>query len=70
MVVATAAMPRPDWRKARVLAWTTALLHFDKSGVIVPSTRFNGFVNMRVLKDSLQRAGVVRVGLTVKTTGV
>lgn len=30
MVVATAAMPRPDWRKARVLAWTTALLHFDK----------------------------------------
>jgi radical SAM superfamily enzyme YgiQ (UPF0313 family) len=30
MVVATAAMPLADWRRARVLAWTTALLHFDK----------------------------------------
>jgi radical SAM superfamily enzyme YgiQ (UPF0313 family) len=30
MVVATAAMPAADWRRARVLAWTTALLHFDK----------------------------------------
>ena len=30
MVVASAALPRPDWRRARVLAWTTALLHFDK----------------------------------------
>jgi len=30
MVVATAALPPADWRRARVLAWTTALLHFDK----------------------------------------
>jgi hypothetical protein len=30
MVVATSAMPLADWRRARVLAWTTALLHFDK----------------------------------------
>ena len=30
MVVATAALPPADWRRARVLAWITALLHFDK----------------------------------------
>ena len=30
MVVATSAMPHTDWRRARVFAWTTALLHFDK----------------------------------------
>ena len=30
MVVATSAMPLADWRRARVLAWITALLHFDK----------------------------------------
>jgi len=30
MVVATSAMPKADWRRARVFAWTTALLHFDK----------------------------------------
>src|SRR6185369_9621650 len=30
MVIATGALPRADWRRARVLAWITALLHFDK----------------------------------------
>ncbi len=30
LVVATAAMPRPEWRRARTFAWLTALLHFDK----------------------------------------
>jgi hypothetical protein len=30
LVIATRAMPRADWRRARILAWTTALLHFDK----------------------------------------
>jgi tRNA A37 methylthiotransferase MiaB len=30
MVVATAAMPADDWRRARVFAWLTAFLHFDK----------------------------------------
>jgi len=29
-VVATATLPPADWRRARVLAWTTALLNFDK----------------------------------------
>lgn len=30
LVVATAAMPAADWRRARVFCWMTALLHFDK----------------------------------------
>jgi radical SAM superfamily enzyme YgiQ (UPF0313 family) len=30
LVVATAAMPPPDWRRTRVFCWMTALLHFDK----------------------------------------
>jgi radical SAM superfamily enzyme YgiQ (UPF0313 family) len=30
LVVATAAMPRGDWRRTRVFCWMTALLHFDK----------------------------------------
>lgn len=30
LVVATAAMPAGDWRRARAFAWMTALLHFDK----------------------------------------
>lgn len=30
LVVATAAMPAPAWRRARTFAWMTALLHFDK----------------------------------------
>jgi radical SAM superfamily enzyme YgiQ (UPF0313 family) len=30
VVIATAAMPREDWVKARAFAWMTALLHFDK----------------------------------------
>lgn len=30
LVIATAAMPREDWRRTRVFCWMTALLHFDK----------------------------------------
>ncbi len=30
VVIATAAMPREAWVKARAFAWMTALLHFDK----------------------------------------
>ena len=30
LVVASAAMPEPDWRRARVFAWMTSLLYFDK----------------------------------------
>ncbi|MBF0188549.1 MAG: cobalamin-dependent protein [Magnetococcales bacterium] len=30
LIVATAAMPREAWRRARTLAWWVALLHFDK----------------------------------------
>jgi tRNA A37 methylthiotransferase MiaB len=30
LVVATAAMPRADWRRTRAFCWITALLHFDK----------------------------------------
>lgn len=30
LVIATATMPRPDWRRARAFCWMTALLHFDK----------------------------------------
>jgi radical SAM superfamily enzyme YgiQ (UPF0313 family) len=30
LVIATAAMPAADWRRARAFAWMTALLHFDK----------------------------------------
>jgi len=30
LVVATAAMPRGDWRRTRAFCWMTALLHFDK----------------------------------------
>jgi radical SAM superfamily enzyme YgiQ (UPF0313 family) len=30
LVVATAAMPREDWRKTRAYCWMTALLHYDK----------------------------------------
>jgi radical SAM superfamily enzyme YgiQ (UPF0313 family) len=30
LVVGTHAMPKPDWLKARVWGWMTALLHFDK----------------------------------------
>ena len=30
LVVATDAMPKPDWVKTRAFAWTAALLHFDK----------------------------------------
>src|SRR5262245_23228677 len=29
LVVATAAMPQPEWRRTRVFCWMTALLHFD-----------------------------------------
>ncbi len=30
LVISTAAMPAPEWRRARVFAWMTALLHFDR----------------------------------------
>lgn len=30
LVVATAAMPHADWRRARTFGWMAALLHFDK----------------------------------------
>ena len=30
LVVGTASCPRPDWVRARVFGWITALLHFDK----------------------------------------
>src|SRR5205807_2503313 len=30
LVVATAAMPHADWRRARAFAWLTGLVHFDK----------------------------------------
>ena len=30
LVVGTASCPRPDWVRARVFGWMTALLHFDK----------------------------------------
>ncbi|MCC7272869.1 MAG: radical SAM protein, partial [Alphaproteobacteria bacterium] len=30
LVVATSAMPAPDWRRTRVFCWMAALLHFDK----------------------------------------
>ncbi len=30
LVIATGSMPREDWIRARRLAWTTGLLHFDK----------------------------------------
>lgn len=30
LVVATRAMPRPDWIRTRVLAWTTGLIYFNK----------------------------------------
>jgi radical SAM superfamily enzyme YgiQ (UPF0313 family) len=30
LVVATATMPAPDWRRARAFAWMCAFLHFDK----------------------------------------
>jgi radical SAM superfamily enzyme YgiQ (UPF0313 family) len=30
LVIATHAMPAPDWRRARSFGWMSALLHFDK----------------------------------------
>jgi len=30
LVIATASMPRADWRRTRAFCWITALLHFDK----------------------------------------
>lgn len=30
LVIATHAMPMPDWRKTRAFCWMTALLHFNK----------------------------------------
>jgi radical SAM superfamily enzyme YgiQ (UPF0313 family) len=30
LVIATSAMPRPDWVKTRSFSWMAALLHFDK----------------------------------------
>ncbi len=30
LVIATATMPRAEWRKARAFAWMTAFLHFNK----------------------------------------
>jgi hypothetical protein len=30
LVIATHAMPRPDWRRTRAFCWMAALLHFDK----------------------------------------
>jgi hypothetical protein len=30
LVVATTAMPMPDWRRSRAFGWMTALLHFNK----------------------------------------
>lgn len=30
LVVGTASMPEPDWRRVRTVCWMTALLHFDK----------------------------------------
>jgi radical SAM superfamily enzyme YgiQ (UPF0313 family) len=30
LVIATAAMPRAEWRRTRIFCWMTALLHFDK----------------------------------------
>ncbi len=30
VVVATAAMPRPDWARVKAFSWTAAFLHFDK----------------------------------------
>lgn len=30
LVIATKTMPRPDWVRARVFAWMTAFLHFNK----------------------------------------
>jgi radical SAM superfamily enzyme YgiQ (UPF0313 family) len=30
LVVATASMPRADWRRTRAFGWMTAFLHFDK----------------------------------------
>lgn len=30
LVIATATLPRDDWRRARAFSWMTALLHFDK----------------------------------------
>lgn len=31
LVIATAAMPKEDWVRTRVFAWTAGLLHFDKT---------------------------------------
>jgi radical SAM superfamily enzyme YgiQ (UPF0313 family) len=30
LVIATATMPRPEWRRTRAFAWMAGLLHFDK----------------------------------------
>jgi hypothetical protein len=30
LVIATASLPRADWRRTRAFCWITALLHFDK----------------------------------------
>jgi radical SAM superfamily enzyme YgiQ (UPF0313 family) len=30
IVISTASMPAPEWRRARVFGWMTTLLHFDK----------------------------------------
>ena len=46
LVVGTHAMPKPDWIKARVWGWMTALLHFDKL-LQVPFVLLNSLYGIR-----------------------
>ena len=46
LVVGTASCPRPDWVRARVFGWITALLHFDKL-LQVPMVLLNRLYGIR-----------------------
>lgn len=46
LVVGTCAMPKPDWIKARVWGWMTALLHFNKL-MQIPFVLLNSLYGIR-----------------------
>lgn len=58
LVVATRAMPKPDWIKARVFAWMTSLIYFDKL-LQIPAAllhRYGGIGYRRLLECFLAAA--------------
>lgn len=52
LIIATTAMPRPDWIRARAFGWTAGLLHFDKvlQIVLVVVHEFTGITYRELLE--------------------